>query len=743
MAKTAKTAPTTRAPSAAQLAQAVETLEAARTAEERDKKRKRWTSEGLIGKGWQRLAHPPRGGLRDLYRHVLTPWYWAVPAAAAIAAQEGITTANDLGSLTSLGVVAAGSTATAAAAPAWLRTKHGRTRHPHAAAWAEREPAHTRTAAAVAAAGAIGAHALGLGVGWDADTLALAGTAGFGAVAAASARYWQFHRHHTRVLNPRAKAKRGIRTEAAPEAADPAELERRLIERWPKYVAASNAVLPGSELSGITRTDYGATAMLHLKPGAQEKATVLGAMGRIATALKLSASALAVEDVQPENGEEPDASVLRLRVVSQATSSRPVCLDDGRPRFFIERGEVFVRLGTYIDGQGEAVWKLYDKDSMWGGFFSGKTGSGKTTLIEALVMGAFEHGQTVVLYAKPRKGPSPRIAAHAHWVVEADAASRSALIDGVIRLMEIRGLINELNETSEFHPSPEFPGVMVVVDEFHEAAAQIEAAGPGRLNRIAREGRSLGAVLVGASQGFGLEGFVQDDAIRQNMTATNAISMKLSATQAGIFKREMGLAVNPGDLPDPQAAARNKGLAFSLGGREVPFRGAWAPEEESDALMAAARRSAAVLDADSAGALDQGSRGAYTRRDRRKAGRRAEIEKTLARMRTQTGMGSAEAARAHAREGGRPVPPALPERVVVDLAAHRREAEAAARTPAETGVLEVLQARGPVGTQVLREELAGREGCGKEAVDKALRTLAEAGAIAKAGESRKDPWRLL
>lgn len=748
-----------RRPSARELQQARKVLEAA---EDRGGAR-RWSAEGVPGRVWELVARPRRGGLRDLYRHVLTPWYWALPAAGAIGVQEALVAANGWGGPASLGVVAAGALATANAAPAWLRTQTAAKRHPHAAQWAALEPGHTRVVANVAAAGAVATHALGLVVGWSSDVVAATAAAGLGVVVAAASRYWQHHRHHTVVLNARAAraarlaALRQAKQAAAGEettgvAADPDELVRRLTERWPKFVAASGKALPGTRLTDITRTDYGATAVLHLEPGAQERSTVTAALGRVASGLKLTPSALSVEDIDPEPGQEPDSSILRLRLVSQTTAERPVPLDDGRPRIVRRGSDVLVRLGEYIDGLGEPTWKLYDKDSMWGGFFAGKTGAGKTTLIETLVLGAFETGCTVVIYLKPKKGPSPRIAKHAHWPVEADPASRSAAIDGLIALMEVRGLINELNDTSEFSPRPDWPGVLVVIDEFHEASAQIEGLGKGRLNRIAREGRAVGVALVGASQGFGLEGFCQDDMIRSNMTATNAISMKLSATQAGIFKREMALPVNPGDLPDPQKHVRNKGLAYSLLGRPVPFRSAWAPQAETEALMADARaRAVAGLDPDSEAALDKGSRGAYSARNTRRAARKDELRRLLANLRggqppAQEATGDTTGAedRRQAEQAGLPVPPPLPRRVVVDLAEARQAAAARQerRSAAAEGVLELLAARGPLGTTAIREALSGRPGCGKAAVDDALKDLSTRGEITKAGQSRKAPWKL-
>ena len=766
---TTASTPARRAPSVREMDAALATLEAAREAEQRRKKRQRWTSEGIPGRVWKTLTRPPRGGMRDLYRHTLTPWYWGLPAGGAIAAQEALVATNDLAGAASLGVVATGAALTANVVPSWLRTRRAATKHRHAAEWAELEPGHTRVVANLAAAGAVAAHAVGLSLGWSADVIATTGLMGLGVFTGAASRYWQHHRHNTVVLNPKAaKAARlaalqnQTQTPQQTTVVDPDELVRRLHERWPRYVAANGKALPGSRLTDIQVTDYGATAVLHLAPGAQERATVTASLGRIASGLKLSASALAIEDIDPEPGQEPDSSVLRVRVVSQATSERPVSLDDGTSRLVRRGSDWLVRLGEYIDGQGEPVWKLYDRDSMWGGFFAGTTGAGKTTLIETLVVGAFETGCTVVVYLKPQKGPSPRIAKHAHWPVEADPASRSAAIDGIIALMEVRGLINELNNTSEFHPSPDWPGVMVVVDEFHEASAQIENAGKGRLNRIAREGRAVGVALVGASQGFGLEGFCQDDMIRSNMTATNAVSMKLSATQAGIFKREMSMPVNPGDLPDPQKHTRNKGLAYSLLGRSVPFRGAWAPQEETDQIMATARtRALAGLDPDSEAAMDRGSGGAYSARDARKAARRDQLISKLAKLRggrggvlattQQTTTGTTRPDHTAASDAGRPVPPTLPDRVVVDIETARTQQQRTTtattarprRSPAIEGVLDVLQAQGPVGTTVIRQALSGRQGCGKAAVDAALKTLADEGQIAKADASRKAPWKLL
>ncbi|MFJ9558357.1 hypothetical protein ACIRPH_31505 [Nocardiopsis sp. NPDC101807] len=746
-----------RTPSVSELQNALEVLEAAKEAEERRAKRVRWTSEGIPGKAWQYLAHPPRGGMRDLYRHVLTPWYWGLPAAGAIGLQEAIVHANDLGGPGSLGVVAAGTVATANALPAWLRSKRGVKRHPHAAHWAALEPGHTRLAANVGAAGAVAAHAVGLAVGWTPDTAAALALASLAAFTTTASRYWQWHRHNTTVLNPKARRKSvGTAPVSSGADVDPAELVRRLTERWPAWVARNSGPLPGSTLTEIKATDYGATAILHLMPGSQEKATVEAAKGRIATALKLTPSAIAVEDIDPEDGQEPDASVLRLRVVSQAVSARPVPLDDGRPRVVREGKKLFVRLGRYIDGQGETRWMLYDGESAWGGFVAGKTGAGKTTILETLVIGALESGCTYVIYAKPRKGPSPRIAKYAHWTIDADSASRSALIDGVVRMMEVRGLINELNDTANFVATPEYPGVLVIIDEFHEAGAQIEAAGKGRLNRISSEIRAVGGGLVGASQGFGLERFMQDDVLRGNMTATNSVSMKLGATQSSIFKREMAMTVNPGDLPDPAKHQRNKGLAFSLLGRPIPFRGAWAPEDETDAIMAAAKAKAVGgLDAESEAALDAGSRGLFSQRHTQAARRKDKVRSMLAEIRGHAGLpggaaraGAAAADRAAASEAGRPVPPTLPRQVVVDIAEARKAAAAkteqpAVRSHAAEGVLEVLEKEGPTTTGALQKALDGREGCTRGTIDSALKSLSAEGVIAKADRSRKAPWKLI
>jgi hypothetical protein len=47
-----------------------------------------------------------------------------------------------------------------------------------------------------------------------------------------------------------------------------------------------------------------------------------------------------------------------------------------------------INLGPFSDGEGFATWKLFTKDSMWGGFICGSTGSGKSRTIESICMAA-------------------------------------------------------------------------------------------------------------------------------------------------------------------------------------------------------------------------------------------------------------------------------------------------------------------------------------------------------------------
>jgi hypothetical protein len=757
---TTKTRSRKKKPSAAAIAAA----EAVIQRERQEPASSRWSAEGVAGWVWERFAHPAPDSLRTMYKHVFTPWYWGGGVAAAIAAQEAAAVAAGGPGAASLALVAAGSAATANLAPHLLRTRWAARTQPHAADWAAREPGHTRLAANAAALGATAVHALGL-AGHTPDTLALSAGAGLLGFLGAGARYWQHHRHHTVVRRP------GLGTGTAPAAtADgtPEELAPdvfgRLTQRW-SVVAAPGKVLAGAELVDPVRQPYGGLARIRLTED-QEASVVRSQIGRIAAGLRIPAGQIDISAHEPDDGE-PDPSILTIRVISSVIMRRPVPLDDDRPRVVTVDGKTLLRVGRYIDGDGEVYWLLYDGASMWSGYIGGVTGSGKSSLSDAVFLGMLETGCTYTIYIDPKGGQSsPRIAESCHWFVGSDPADWEAVIDGLIAVIKARGKLLAYHGTSGFAPSPQFPGISLIFDEFYEVDKGSPEL-PGKVAWIARKGRSLGVTAMLLTQGYGLDDFGGLDAVRSNVGVANAFALKLKANQGSIFARDFPHLPNPALLPETEDRPQNKGLAVALKGRASVLRTAWSPAGRTSELIAEARAATIDhLDPYSADALDEGSGGLFGRRHELAEAEAAATEAEIA-ERTQRGRSliSGEPVRERPRRAvqqggpagrdpaavaaaaGRTAPPAVPDRVLVDLAAwrrgeHREEAGPVPESSAAAAVLELLAERGPMGTQQIIDALAGRSGCGGTAVKAALPALAETDRIAKGG-SRKSPWTLL
>lgn len=714
---------------------------------------KRWKSESVPGRIWKALMSPSPDSLRGMYSHTFTPWRWGGAWAVGVALQEAITAAAGGGTWTSLALVAAGSTTTGQVLASACSTRWGKRWAPHTADWVVRDPAHARVTAALGALGATVLHAAGMLAGHSLDTLALGAAGGVVGVAVTGARYWQHHRHYTEVHCPTKTKNDAPPSQSQPLASD---VHGRLIQRWP-VVNASNGVLPGAQLCDVQRTSFGAVARVQLVPGQQSLGMVHSNLERIASALRIPPAQLEFTPDEPEEGE-PDPTVVHLRVVSTQTMRRPVPLDDGRPRVVIDRqGRTLVPVGRYVDGDGEVCWLLYDGSSMWPGYIGGVTGSGKSSLSEALFVGLLESGCTYTIYIDPKGGQSsPRIKRHCHWFIGDDQEQWGRLADGLIAVIHARGRLLAHQGSSGFQPSPEMPGISVLIDEAYEVAKVPNLA--DKLAWIARKGRSVGVALTLITQGYGLDDFGGVDALRSNTGVVNAFALKLKANQASVFSRDFPHLPNPALLPDTERQPHNKGLAVALNGRPSILRTAWSPPETTDRLMAQARATTIDdLDPYTVAALDEGSDGLFARRrldaQTRAAAAAVEIEELTRRgrdiLRGQADLtlpkhAAGTASTTPTLTTGRAQPPSLPARVLVDLESWKetKTQETKAASPAARAILDLLAMHPQgMGTQQIIAALKGHPGCGSTAIKMALRSLHQQGAITK-GSSRKDPWTL-
>lgn len=679
-------------------------------------------SEGvgaIIAAGWKLAFRPGEGSLR---RHMAAQFYpWQVGATVLAAGVVAARAAEVSGTHAILMALASGAGAWAALR--LLRTTKARkwkaTRL--ASEWAEVDPAHARVCAAAAGVWLIAVICI------CPSTLAAwwwSGLVGLLALLALGSRFWAHHRV------PRVLAQ--VEEEAPPPPPPPGE--HPLARKWRTRVAAGSGPLPGTKLTDLTQEPYGVRGRLHLVPGRQTIHSARAALGYVATGLGVSEADILIEQVEPtEDDPKPDSSILDIKIVTVGMLTAKVPLEGDR--LVVDGDDVSIRMGPYADGDGEALWRLYTTDSIWGGFVAGSTGSGKSGLIDALALGIWQTGNTIIIYIDPKNGgSSPRIFDRAHWSVGKDPKTWDAILGGLIEVIEARGLENSARlKTSGFTPTYQRPGIVAIVEECHVVITPKNAE---RWGRVGREGRAAGVQAVYASQIYGLQTFGGDDAVRSSATAGNTVALRVSRNQSSMIA----------DIPlDPSSLPKITGVGLVDSGREAPFKAAWAPSETTAALMDAALEHAPTeLDPLAAGAFDVGSGGLYSRRHEIAD---QQVERAEERLRAYEAGRVPQARQVEDTEPALPnitgptlfdipsVDPALLTDADLGLgilaAAHHdpHEQLLARWSGAARRVLELLIEHGTLRRGEIEKQVRASEECSRATVSRALDDLAEAGVI--------------
>lgn len=547
---------------------------------------RRFVTEGVLARAVSALKAGP-DSLRAHMRAQFYPWRVGIAVLTATYVQEIATTL----SLTSTITIGLGSAATAWASLALLRTAKARasTHVDLAADWVREQPGHARVIAWAAVLWAIILHLLQPETAAEFARPSVLFLLGF---LAASARFWQVHR-------PERTAPAARSMPVAP----PPPGEHPIARKWRTLVASGGGPLPSSKLSSIVTEEFGIQAVLELVPGKQDIEGARAALSKIATALGIDAANLMIEPVAPTKEEpNPDPAKCEFRAVTASAIADGVALE-GR-RYERDGADGMVRIGPYADGDGEARLRLYTKDSMWGGYLVGVTGSGKSGMLDNLALAAWQSEHTVVFYIDGAKdgGSSPLIFERADWALGNQPKQWKHMADALLTLIRVRGAENRRRlKTSGFTPTAARPGVAVILDESHKIVTRSTAAQWGY---ITREGRASGVGVYMASQIFGLESFGGDDAVRSSVCAGNTVALQVGRNQAGM----MDFPLNPAKLP------KVAGIGLIDEGREAVFRAAHADGEVMAAKMDAALVHAAELDPLAVGALDAGCGNAYSRR---------------------------------------------------------------------------------------------------------------------------------
>lgn len=367
-------------------------------------------------------------------------------------------------------------------------------------------------------------------------------------VTAVSLHWWRLHRIPNVSTVPRAVA------------------SDRHVDLWDKRVARAGKPLAGTRLLPGEAIASGMQHTLRLIPGDHTIVTVENERRKIRGALEMRRG----EDLIIEPHPDLPEPHLRLTVV---TSQPPIGSVVWPGPVDVLGRDGMIALGPFADGIGTAYWRAFTDTRVKGGFIQGGTGSGKSRLIETIVMALA--GSTlfpsVLLWADGQGGASSKLLRK--WcdktALTVEACRR--MLAGVIRIMEHRQDENDIEELDGFTPTEDRPAIFVILDECHKffADAGIQAMAA----QIAREGEKVGVAMIAATQlaqlaaAFGGSGQYAD-AIRSSLLTANGVLMRgKSKSAAQIFNVE----VDPRDFP----ARPGYGFLADVdeGARQAPFLG--------------------------------------------------------------------------------------------------------------------------------------------------------------------------
>lgn len=352
---------------------------------------------------------------------------------------------------------------------------------------------------------------------------------------------------------------------ARPSATDVDE-DDGLAARWARHVADPGGPLPGSRLELVGPFAHGDTWRVLGVPGRHYLRFATARLPAIASGLGCSLDELVVE----ADPNIRDTSVMQLQHITRSPIRATVLFEQPR----CDGGVVL--LGPHADGVGEAGWRLYSRNSMWGGFVLGSQGSGKSRLIEIIALTAQSRGDTTIFYVDGQDGASSAVLWR-HAAMRAGTADSDRVLAAVEAIMRDRQRHNVEHELAGFTPSPQRPGILIVVDEAHAVLprhARLWAS-------IARTGRKVGVAVLGADQHAGLKGvFGELEELRSTLLAGNAVALRTASRQAGHLLP--GLDLDPFDLPTLPGYGYLVAAAGS-GSRTAPFRVRYLPDRDDKA----------------------------------------------------------------------------------------------------------------------------------------------------------------
>lgn len=351
--------------------------------------------------------------------------------------------------------------------------------------------------------------------------------------------------------------------------------------RWAKNLGGQGRQLVGSTLADQHQIKAGYRYTLDLVPGVQTVEQARGMVETLRGGLRLMPDQDVIVEVHPD---KPAPSGL-LTIVTRSPIKTPQVWPGPAAGFDPATGSV--NLGPFADGEGIAQWSIYKRDGMFGGYLQGAPGSGKSRMIESIAMSAAasQSHPTTIWYGDGQHGDSsPMLVEHADYAATSNEAIYNMLM-AAIGVMKINGVENRLAKRVGFHPTPERPGLLVILDECHKPldAAQnplLAAATQQACLTIAREGRKVGVGLIMASQSPTLDAFGGAgngaDTLRACLLAGNGAILRSKTRNA---KTVFDVDINPSRFPELAGYAYLCNPAPDA--RSAPFRGYWVTDAQA------------------------------------------------------------------------------------------------------------------------------------------------------------------
>lgn len=318
---------------------------------------------------------------------------------------------------------------------------------------------------------------------------------------------------------------------------------------WVDRVASDRGALTGSVLTQVRDIDYGWEGTILLPAGQLTTDDAIAQTGRVTSAYGKPLGSVSIDYTHDKT-----MSAARLLVIDR----NPLHQVLPWPGPSLDPATGACRIGLYADGQA-ALFRFFLPG--WGplsSLIAGSTGSGKSRLLE-LLLGESLHSRVIVPWLiDPQGGQSlPRWINHVDWCA-LDLGEARRLLRAALRVKRARqkhlARVEWTDETGRtlrgresFHPTPDMPELLLVLDEAHRILTDEECA--GIVQEIAQEGRKTGLAVVLVTQYPSVDQLGKNMVIRDQVASGNVIVFRAGSRLTGAMAFNGALPVEPHKLP--------------------------------------------------------------------------------------------------------------------------------------------------------------------------------------------------